>query len=147
MDLTFRIIAEQEYQLLKTWFDDAEMEQRLSFPTDQWFDYVRQTPGTYAWMIFDADMPVGYVQLGIEEDKRAYLAFGVKAEWRGKGYGRRILQALVNRPEVAGLASIEGGIQADNISSQRCVIAAGFRAQSETPDADGFINYIYCREQ
>lgn len=142
MDLTFTLIAEPELQLLRAWYADPEVARRLSYPTPEWFAFVN-TPNNYAWLIYDGDLPVGYIQFGLEGKDRAAFAFAVNPELRGQGYGKRILQALVNRSEVSGLRSVDGFVEPDNSASRRCLIAAGFRLVSETPDEEGFLKYAY----
>jgi ribosomal protein S18 acetylase RimI-like enzyme len=143
MSLTFHILSEHQLALFKTWFTDPAIKQRIAFPTDQWFDYVRSTPDVYAWMIFDGEIPVGYVQLDVEGDNCGSAAFAVRSEYRGQGYGKRILSELVNRQEVIGLNSIEGYVEVDNISGQQCLISAGFQQVNTLPDKDGMIKFVY----
>lgn len=138
MALTFHNFGEAELELLKTWFADSlahrrypELARRISFPTTQWFDHVRNTLGVYAWMIFDGDTPIGHVQVDIDAANNAYPALVVKPELRNQGYGTQILHALVNRPELSGVRCFTGYVEADNLACQRCCLAAGFRQVNE----------------
>ncbi|MFN8420338.1 MAG: GNAT family N-acetyltransferase [Anaerolineae bacterium] len=142
MDLTFTRIAESELQLLRAWHTDPELQRRISYPTAAWFAYVNTT-GNFAWLIFANDIAVGYVQFGYEREASGSFAFAVNPSLRGQGYGKRILHALLQRPEVLGLNTLEGFVEPDNIASQRCLIAAGFRLVSETPDEEGMLKFVY----
>jgi RimJ/RimL family protein N-acetyltransferase len=145
VDLTFRTIDPTTLRELRTWFADPELEHRVSYPTDQWFAYVTETPDVFAWMIFDGDMPVGMSQVDLAPESRAYFDFAVKPERRGQGYGWRILQQLVRQPELSTTTALLGYVEPDNTASRRCLLAAGYHNPSETPDADGMIEYIYQR--
>jgi RimJ/RimL family protein N-acetyltransferase len=147
MNLSFRRFSEQDLRLVTTWFVDPEMKRRISYPTTQWFNYVSTTPNVYAWMILERITPIAYVQVDIEDDQRAYTVLAVKAEFRGQGYCKKILRALVKRPEVSKLSSIEGYVEVDNTASQRCLIAAGFHQINETPDEDGMFKFVYSRSE
>ena len=71
MALTFHSVGEPVFEILKTWFADPELIRRIEFPTARWFDYVRHTPGVYAWLIFDENTPVAHVQFDIEDTNNA----------------------------------------------------------------------------
>jgi RimJ/RimL family protein N-acetyltransferase len=55
------------------------------------------------------------------------LGIGVRADWRGRGLGRRLLEACIERAWAAGLARIELAARADNHAAIRLYEAAGFR--------------------
>lgn len=139
-------IDEPGLQLLQSWFVDDELQRRYDRPTDRWLAYVRSQPGVYAWLINEAGVPVGYLQLDTDAAGTGYIGLVVRPDLRKHGYGKRILRALLDRPEVRPLHQIIGSAEADNVASQRCVTAVGFIQQDSQPDAAGFLTFVYHRQ-
>jgi len=57
----------------------------------------------------------------------AEISVYVSAEARGQGVGRRMLQALVESAESAGIWTLQAGIFAENVASLRLHESCGFR--------------------
>lgn len=125
------------------WFADAELRRRVEPPTPQWFDYVRHTPGVFAWLVHADQAAVGFVQLDTAANQSASIELVVRPDQRRQGHGRGILRALLRQPATAALKAIEAMIAADNTASLRCLAAAGFTPTSPTPDGDGFLALVY----
>ncbi len=143
MRLTFRLMGEPELRELRLWFADAELESRISYPTDEWYAYVTQTPGVFGWMVFDGSTPVGMTQVDLAPDNQAYFDFAVKPSLRKQSYGRGILMQLVSQPELSAVITLLGYVEPDNRASRRCLLAAGYQNTSDTPDADGMLEFVY----
>jgi RimJ/RimL family protein N-acetyltransferase len=141
--LVFRLIDKQGLSEYETWFADAELRRRIERPTRVWFDYVRQTPGCFSWLIYEDGIAVGQVQMDTYPDQTATLGLVVKPQLRRQGYGKRILSALLERDEVAQLYRLEATIEPNNTASLRCFESAGFRQQGAEPDAEGFLHFVY----
>lgn len=144
--LAFVPIDEPGVQLLQSWFADDELQRRYDRPTDRWLEYVRSKPGVYAWLIYEAGVPVGHLQLDTEAEGTGYVGLVVRPDLRKHGYGKRILRALLDRPEVLPLHRIIGIAEADNVASHRCVKAVGFMQQGSQSDAEGFLTFVYHRQ-
>ena len=80
MALTFRPFVEQDFERLKSWFDNPKMGRWLSYPTTEWFDYVLHTPNVYGWMICEGDLPVVYIQMDTEAGKIGYPSIAVNSK-------------------------------------------------------------------
>jgi RimJ/RimL family protein N-acetyltransferase len=145
-DLIFVPIDEPGLHLLQSWFKNDELQRRYDRPTDTWLEYVRNEPGVYAWIIYEDEVPVSHLQLDTEAEGTGYVGLVVKPELRNRGYCKRILRALLDRPEVLQLNRIVGTVEADNVASHRCVEAVGFVQQGNEPDEDGFLVFVYSRE-
>lgn len=143
--MIFVPVDEPRKATLEAWFEDAELRHRYSRPTPGWLNYVRSEPGVYAWMIHENDVAVGHLQLDVGTSGTAHLGVVVKPELRGRGYGKRILRALLDRPEVSHLDQIVGEVEVDNVASRRCLEAVGFVQQGREPNGDGFLSFIYTR--
>jgi RimJ/RimL family protein N-acetyltransferase len=141
--LVFTLLDEAGFALLRTWFSDLELRRRFEYPTRLWFDYVCNEPNVHAWLIQDGDLTVGQLQLDIEAGQMGYIGFYVNPELRNQGYGKRILDAFLARPEANQLGKIVATAEVDNAASHRCLQAAGFIQYGNEPDEEGFLSFIY----
>lgn len=142
-NLTFIPLDEAGFVMLRTWFSDLELQRRFEYPTRLWFDYVCNEPNVYAWLIQDGDVPIGQFQLDIGTERMGHVGFYVNPELRNQGYGKRILNAFLHRPEVSSLNKIVAEAEVDNVASHRCLQVAGFIQERSEPDEDGFVSFIY----
>lgn len=53
--------------------------------------------------------------------------------WR-QGFGRAVLRAAVQHPDVADVRVFADAIDADNEASRRCAVSAGFLPDVDQPD-------------
>jgi predicted acetyltransferase len=136
--LNFTSMGETEFQIFRSWFVDEELRRRISLPDRHWLDYVRYEARVYAWLVYEDGVPVGQVQLDVDATQSGYVGMAVNPGFRRQGYCKRILRALLLRPKVLSLVSIEAGAEMDNVPSQRCLLAV-----SEEPDEDGFLQFTY----
>ena len=130
----------KEYE---SWFSDSELRRRIELPTGDWFRYVRNEPGVHAWMIHEAGIPVGHVQLDVSSDQIGSFSIVVKPQLRAGGLCTRIVRALLTHPKVLRLRRLEAGVEHDNIPAQRCLRAAGFAQDGVDPDNEGFLAFSY----
>ena len=143
-DLQLVPMDEGGLRTLEQWGADPELHRRYSAPTAAWFRYVSTAPGVYAWMIYEGDSCVAHIQIDVDAgDGTGYPGLVVNPELRGQGYGRRALRAALARPELAGCRRFVAGVEADNLAARRCVEAVGFALAGASPDADGFLTYVY----
>ena len=142
-DLTFALLDETGLSILRSWYSDPELQRRLEYPTQTWFDYVSGEPNVHAWMIQEDDLSVGHLQLDVGADQTGYIGFCVKPELRNQGYGKRILRAFLARSEVRTLNRIVAEAEVDNSASHSCLKAAGFAQEGNGPDEYGFLRFIY----
>ena len=95
------------------------------------------------WIATFGGEDVALVDTEIYADNTAAIALVVAPEHRFRGFGAATLVAtgeLLARS--FGVELLVGGVQTNNTASTRCVQAAGFVAASETPDDEGFIEYV-----
>jgi RimJ/RimL family protein N-acetyltransferase len=142
-ELTFRNLDEVELRQLDIWFQDAELRRRIQPPTPLWFNYVSNTPGCYAWMVYDGDVAIGQLQLDTYADNTGSIGLVVNPQLRNQGHGKRILRSFLQRSEVTRLERLEVTIEPDNIASLRCFHKAGFIQVSSEPDGEGFLHFAY----
>ena len=53
MQITFRLLDAADLEFYRSWFNDAELARRLSYPTDDWFAYVAATDASRCWVALD----------------------------------------------------------------------------------------------
>lgn len=141
-ELIFHRLDESDMRLFSTWFEDAELRRRIEPPTPRWFAYVSSTPGIYAWMVYDGSIAVGQLQLDTYSDKTGSFALVINAPLRRQGYGKKVLRAFLERPEVKALNRLEATIEPDNAAAVQCCQQVGFRPVSAEPDEEGFLHFI-----
>ncbi len=141
--LTFRPLDEAGMRLYASWFDDAELKRRIEAPTPRWFEYVTTTPGSYAWLVYDGEHAIGSVQMDTDAERKGWFGLVVKPTLRRRGYGTRILQAFLRRPEVTALRQLEAEVELDNLAALRCCQRVGFVQTDAGPDDDGFLHLTY----
>ena len=129
---------------LRPWFEDAE--------TTRWLgdsDYPRRLleltaeSGRWAFVVTEHGEPVALVD--VEQDEQdahsAALAIAVAPAKRGTGIGRRAINAIAERPELAAVKELVGEVEAGNIAAEKCVLAAGFSREG-TASESGFTRYV-----
>lgn len=136
-------VVRADLALLVEWFKDAETAVRLGgmLPLDEQVEaMVKGIPGQENWLVYDDETPVGYACLETCADRSASVAVLVRPDMRKKGYGKAILDAVVEQALVAGVERINGYVESDNTACGRTLARAGF-AMTAGPDEDGFFTY------
>lgn len=95
-----------------------------------WFEKLMSDGSVYQYILMDNDVPVGQIRLNIEGNE-AEIGYSIAKEYRGKGYGHRILQLIVeevreNIPEVEKLVA---KVKPDNIASKKLFECDGYKTQ------------------
>ena len=112
--------------MLQSWFADAELARWVDFPSRRWFDYTMGQPASYPCVAYEGEVPVGFVQYDTKPDGTASFLYYVRPDLRNRGYGRRILWAMLAAPELAGVDVVWCGVDPDNTASLHCLAAVGF---------------------
>jgi RimJ/RimL family protein N-acetyltransferase len=147
-DLTFAAIDGTGWHALEAWWlGSEELQACYTQPTPEHFAYLTGSPDVFARMVHEHGEPVGFVQVDLEPDGTGYVGLVIKPELWDQGYGKRILRALVARPELGRLGRIVANVGADNVRSQRCFAGAGFVQQSDQSDKDGCLAFVYAVPQ
>lgn len=120
-ELIFHRLDKAEMCLLSTWFEDVELRRRIQPPATEGFTYVSQTPGLYAWLVYDGSIAVGQLQLDTYSDDTGSLALVINPPLRHQGYGQRVLRAFLARPEVKSLQQLKATIAPDNAAALQCL--------------------------
>jgi RimJ/RimL family protein N-acetyltransferase len=139
--MKFIPMDEAGFRTLLSWFDDPILRRWYGPPTDLWFNYVRNEPGVYAWMVHEHDNPIGHIQVDIKADGVGTIGFLIQADFRNQGVGKQMLKEFLNRPEIARADRIVAETEPDNTASIRCLLSVGFVLSSPQPSEEGFLQY------
>lgn len=142
MTWTVRKFGVSEYAIYQSWFSDEELSRRISI-TPTWFEYVTQTPGVFAWMIFRDRLPIAEVSFG--EQPFPALSIAMNPALRGQGLCVPVLRFVLDQPELRRFDAIYGFIEPDNLASLNCVQKAGFSRTSDKLDEDSMIEVVFSR--
>jgi phosphinothricin acetyltransferase len=88
--------------------------------------------GHSRWVVGDASGLVGWAALAPVSRRACYagvaeISIYVEARGQGQGIGRRLLQAVIESAEAAGIWTLQAGIFAENVASLRLHASCGFR--------------------
>jgi RimJ/RimL family protein N-acetyltransferase len=150
--IEFVHLSEDTLPIAGPWFEDEQTQRWLGGPgwpalvlrlaADPPAEYRgRRVTGRFAWLARANQTPVGLAEIERYADATAGLALVVGPGFRGRGVGRRIIEAVLARPELAATEVIRAGIQPENTASVRCFTAAGFTAEADAPDEQGVVYF------
>jgi UDP-2,4-diacetamido-2,4,6-trideoxy-beta-L-altropyranose hydrolase len=136
--LRLRPVERRDAALVWRWANDPQTRAN-SFNTGEitwqnhvlWFEHQLAAPGTRFWMLEDVGAPVGHIRYA-KDDDAAVISFTVGEEYRGRGYGTRLL--TLSRTLVCaelGVTRVRGVTITDNRASARAFEKAGFTRTDE----------------
>ncbi len=69
-----------------------------------WFNRIMEDPTVLQFILMDEDTPIGQIRLNVDGEE-AEIGYSIGFEFRGKGYGHKILQLIAdevskNHPEI-----------------------------------------------
>lgn len=143
MTITFREIAPKDLATLRSWFADAELAERLSYPDEAWLGHVGGN-GAAGWVALDdTGSIVAQVQVDRADAFTGDLAFAIRPDFRGRGYGKAVLRAFL-AGEGQNYHRLEGFIEPDNVASLACVRRCGFEVAA-VANKDGMLKAVWSR--
>lgn len=95
--------------------------------------------------VYGGEGPDGPIITESIEVMTGSIAFAVDPAARRRGVGRRMIAALLARPELAFVELFEAGVEPENVACRRCLERAGFCPRSPEPDYEGFLYYRAAR--
>lgn len=138
-------LGEADLAIIADWLRDAKARRRPGgmLPLRSWFDYANAEPGYFVWLAYGGTATAGLVSVETYPDRTASISLLVAPHLRNRGCGKSILSALLTRPELRHLTTIEAGVEPDNSAGLRCGLSAGFVLQRPEPDDEGFLTLVY----
>lgn len=139
--MEFVELTHEELKILDEWFKDKELMDRLGgiLPLQDWFGFVQENPNYYTWMVYSKGTAVGQISLEISSDNSASISILTNPALLNQGYGKKMINTLLQRPEISTVEIIKVGIEQDNIVSRHIFKQVGFI--EEGIDEDNFINF------
>ncbi len=98
-----RDAVQSDMDLLYAWANDPTVRKN-SFNSGTiiyeehvgWFKRTMEDEHVLLFILMDSDIPVGQIRLNVEDDV-AEIGYSIAAEFRGKGYGHKLLQLTVKK--------------------------------------------------
>jgi ribosomal protein S18 acetylase RimI-like enzyme len=157
-----------DLSLVEPWFRDPETQRWLGGPSwpQQMLDLADRPLGEFRgaketgrlrWLARNDNEPVGYIDCGTFDRWTTWdgekvtgsvdvasgaLTLTVAPARRCMGYGREVLEALFEAPEVAHIELFGAGVEPENVSCVACLTAAGFTRQEYEPDFEGMLYLV-----
>ena len=109
------------------------------------------------FVMFDDDRPIGELHATYESDderavkeKRAYLfAFRIHEDYQGRGYGKQLLQSVIDTLNEKGYTEFTVGVEDDNVRAKHIYNSLGFTEliarKYEEYQGDGYEYGLYLR--
>ncbi|OBA08476.1 acetyltransferase [Bacillus subtilis] len=135
----FQIMKESELEILKNWFENEDTRRRMDamLPLETWYERVSGDEDDTILMAYDGQLPAGMAVIEFGE-KRTYIGLIVNPLYRLQGYGKQILNKLLNEPDFSHVREWTASIEEDNQISLACFQAVGFKLEETEPDDDGY---------
>lgn len=98
----------------------------------QWYTCLLADSSVRQYIYLSDGNPVGQIRINIE-GKCAEIAYSICKEFRAMGYGRRLLELLVEkvRNEFPEIEVLRGKVKGKNIASQKVFQGIGFEKKYE----------------
>lgn len=123
-----------DIDLLFKWANDPVVRSN-SFNTDpisydnhvRWFKKIMGDPTVLQFILMEDDIPVGQIRLSIDGEE-AEIGYSIGADFRGKGYGHKILEYIVNEvknhyPKIKRLIA---KVKHENLASSKLFESEGY---------------------
>lgn len=141
-----RALREEDIPLILNWYNWYIANSAATFETEElsleeFRNRVRMITETYPWIILEENgKPVGYAYLASFIPRAAYdwtsdLAIYLDPEERGKGYGRKLMEAILITAEKAGYVNVVSIVTKGNIPSEKLHEKYGFVKAGEIEEA------------
>lgn len=125
------------------WFDDEDMIQylggrdwlaaslRFERPVDV---SASDVTAVHTWIVVAADHPVAVVRVAKLEEPVAIMELAVAPTRRRRGVGKKVLAALWDLPELAGVDELYGEVASGHTGALALAAAAGFERVEDGDD-------------
>ncbi len=149
MSFVFYPFSTKDLPAYRAWFKDRATARFVSYPTDEWLDYVL-TQDVICNVVLDIgpkrikdheNLVIGVVQMDLDPERECGHCDLVIAPFaRNRSIGARVMDAFIKGP-AAHIRTLRAAIAPENMPSLACARNAGFKV--ETPfDADGLVRVV-----
>ena len=132
--IKLRKVTFDDMDILYQWANDTDVREN-SFNSEpipyedhkEWFDRIINDNTVYQFMLLDNETPVGQIRLNVEGDE-AEIGYSIAREFRGKGYGHKILQLIVEevRLSIPEINKLVAKVKSGNIASKKLFESEGY---------------------
>lgn len=125
----------KDIDLLYKWANDPVVRKNsfnsktISYESHiKWFDRIICDPTILLYILMVDDTPVGQIRLDVE-DGEAEISYSIDSEFRGKGYGRIILQLIAREVNMnhQNIITLVAKVKPDNIISKNLFESEGYK--------------------
>lgn len=129
-----RKVEKRDMDLLYKWANDPVVR-RNSFNMNpipyenhvKWFNMMMENSAALQFIMMDEDTPVGQIRLNID-GKEAEIGYSIGSEYRGKGYGHKVLQLVTEevRKNYPGIDRLIAKVKPENKASNALFEKEGY---------------------
>ena len=141
MCLSLRKVKSTDVDLLYKWANDSEVRKN-AFHTEpipyenhvKWFAKMLENPSVYQYILYQGELPIGQIRLNVE-DGEALIDYSISAEHRGKGFGSKLLQLMMEQivvNKISNVIKLAGQVKYENQASARAFEKCGFTKREMT---------------
>lgn len=133
-----REAAEADLELLLAWANDPQVRNN-SFSTAQisreehqeWFRKLQRDPDRKQYIFMAGQTPVGQIRVAVEADS-AEIGYSVFREYRGRGYGKKMLALLPGqlKQDFPGVRVLTARVKEGNTASEQAFLKSGYHRTS-----------------
>ena len=149
MCLSLRKVKPADVDLLYEWANDSEVRKNAfhteSIPYEnhvKWFAKMLEDPSVYQYILYQRELPIGQIRLNVEGGE-ALIDYGISAEYRGKGFGSKLLELVreqIATDKISNVIKLIGQVKYENQASARAFEKSGFTKREMTD----YIQYEFC---
>lgn len=123
-----------DMDILYLWVNDPVVRnnsfnvESVSYKNHQkWFKRIMNDNAVYQFILIDDKTPVGQIRLNVDGDE-AEIGYSIAREYRGKGFGRAILQLIVDevRTNLPNIKKLVAKVKPDNTVSNSLFKSEGY---------------------
>ena len=144
-----RRVKKEDIMTVFNWANDSEVRSQSYNPApisledhEKWFSQRIRDDDTIFYMVFYCEKPVGQIRFDIE-DNIAVINYLVSPDYRGEGWGERILRLGIRhlRMEIPDIVLLKGYVKKTNGASVTSFIRCNFVKEDtkEYPDSVEFV--------
>lgn len=138
MCLVLRKVIPSDVDLLYKWANDPEVRKN-AFHTEpipyenhvKWFAKMLEDTSVYQYILYQRELPIGQIRLNVEGNE-ALIDYSISAEYRGKGFGRKLLELVKEQiaiDKISNVIKMIGQVKYGNQASARAFEKCGFTKQ------------------
>lgn len=139
MPRPFRV---SDLAIYRAWFSDPETRRWVATPDDLWLAHVFASGRSACWVLEDAGVPGGILQVDWDEGGLAFVSVVVDPAKRRRGMGARLLRSFLADQSHA-FEAVTASVAPDNRASIALALRCGF--EHVGIDDEGFVQLQHRR--